>query len=54
MLSVVIDDAAVKSKVSRFHTAGFGEPDPDVNVPEVPPAEASTLTGPPKAVELPP
>lgn len=54
MLSCVSDDVAVKSNVSRFHTAGFGEPAPDVKVLEEPPGVARTLTGPPKAAELPP
>jgi hypothetical protein len=53
-LSVVVADVAVKPKVSRFHTAGFGVPDPDVKVPDDPAADASTLTGPPNNPELPP
>jgi hypothetical protein len=53
-LSVVVVDVAVKANVSGSQTAGLGEPDADVKVPEDPPAETSTLTGPPNAVESPP
>ena len=54
MVSVSVAEVAVKPKVSLFHTAGFGVPDPEVKVLEVLPAFTRTVTGPPNRLELPP
>jgi hypothetical protein len=54
MDKTVVVEVAVKLKLSWFHTAGLGVPDPDVKVPVVPAALTMTLAGPPKKPEFPP